>query len=567
MSMPTLLLVKPAAANPATLPAAQTLAEVLHVRGQRHVRLPARFAVAAARRFLEIHHAQGVVLEGPCSLTTSGRALAADEWALVVRDGVGIPLRLSGTAIRAGGDWIWIFPKHTIVVPTAAMVRYILGALEHVKPEELDASGRPEPWVPERHHVEALVAEAAEDDATLLGAHERLPPIPPEAPDGERVVSAAEIRERFAALAQAVGLEPPELTIARASETRHGLVTGRVWMRDDFAPLRVHVSLCPNADLAEVLATLAHELAHPLSRTREHGEVFKRTLVEIGERLWGVRYFAEARARVDAPRHVVDMWLATGIRAALRQADAPAAKGGDDGQLARILTKIRKLRELAEDQRGRPEGIAATATANDLITTYGLESYGVRIDGAIDDQMLDRCVVLEDGAVWRRMLAHGVATYCEVFSLAMSGKARMHWFGTRADVIAAEYLYSVSAARIERECRDHLAMWKASRGRTTAAETLKEKTSFCDCAVIEFKKKLARIGAEELGAGGGGNRRLDAAEDFAAAEHAKRGASWGSGGGKQYRENAAGRAAGRAMEVLRGVGGSDEPAPPRLERR
>ncbi|MCC6622035.1 MAG: DUF2786 domain-containing protein [Deltaproteobacteria bacterium] len=557
----------------AALPAAQTLAEVLHARGQRHVRLPARFARAAALRLIAVHRAEGTVVEGPADASLVGQALAADQWALSVRIGVGVPLAFVGTAKRIGDHWLWVFPKHTLVVATAAMAGYVLRALEHVKPDELDASGRPQPWVPERQRVDALVAQAHDDDATLVGARIPLPPAEPDDPDAGRFITSADVRLRWLEMTRALGLTAPELTIARAEEPRHGLVTGRVWFREDFVPLRVRVSLCPNADLAEVIATLAHELAHPLSRSLGHGEPMKLTLVELAERLFGARFFSEARARVASAHHVVDMWVACGIRAALRQGEPPVAKVVDDGQLARILTKIKKLRELAHDQTGLPEAIAATATANDLITTYGLEGYGVRIDEAIDDQMIDRWVVLEDGAVWRRMLAHGVATYCEVFSLGVGGKGRMHFFGARADVIAAEYLYSVSAARIERECRDHLARWKAARQRTTSAETLREKTSFCDCAVIEFRKKLDRIGGEEAAGdrrgrtGAGAPRGLEAAEAFARAEHAKRGESWGSGGGKQYRENAAGRAAGRAMEVLRGVEGASAPAPLRLERR
>jgi len=562
----------------AELPAARVLAQVDNVRGQRHVRLPARFARAAALRFLKMYRVEGDVVEGPVDATAVGRALGASQWALRVRDWrVRLPIPV--TATRVGDGLVFAFDKHVIVVATDVAVRDLLYCLEAVKPEELAPDGRPIPWVPEGQ-ASALAAARDDDDAVLLAAHEAPPPTPPasaaEADDAH--LSSAAIRARFAEVVQRLGLPPIALSLRRGDAPRHGLVTGRVWYRADHVPLRVHLDTCPNADWAEVLATIVHELAHPLSRARGHDEAFKRGAVAIGERLFGEATFAGARARIDRSYHVVDMWLASGIRQSLRGGEPPSAKdveGGDDGQLARILTKIKKLRELAHDQVGRPEGIAATATANDLITTYGLESYSVRIDDEIDDQMVDRWVVFEDGAVWRRLLAHAVAGYCDVFSLAVPAKARMHFFGRREDVIAAEYIYSVSAARIERDCADHLRRWKARRGKTTSAETVREKTSFCDCAALEFRKKLVVIGAEE--AGRKPDRRaddeeattpgLEAAEAFARAEHAKRGSSWSKGGGKTYRENAAGRAAGAAMEVVRGVGSSGGAAPLGLPRR
>ena len=52
--------------------------------------------------------------------------------------------------------------------------------------------------------------------------------------------------------------------------------------------------------------------------------------------------------------------------------------------------------------------------------------------------------------------------------------------------------------------------------------------------------------------------RIDTAEDFADDEHDKRGSSWGSGGRRTYRENAAGRELGHAMEVLHGLDGAGD---------
>ena len=43
---------------------------------------------------------------------------------------------------------------------------------------------------------------------------------------------------------------------------------------------------------------------------------------------------------------------------------------------------------------GRPEAVAATGQANDLVVAYGLEDYDVAADAVIPDQMLDRWLLL-----------------------------------------------------------------------------------------------------------------------------------------------------------------------------
>jgi hypothetical protein len=292
-------------------------------------------------------------------------------------------------------------------------------------------------------------------------------------------------------------------------------------------------------------------------------------MLELAERRWGASFFAEARARIAEGVRIVDPWLASGIRAALRGATPPAARQGDDGQLARVVTKIRKLRELAADQLGRPEGIAATAMANDLVVQYGLGSYAVRIDAGIHERMVDRWVPVAEGAVWRRSLAHAVGKACDVFVLSVVHHSRMHFFGRYADVVQAEYLFQISEARIARECERHLDAWRARRAELRPGDTVRERVSFCDSAVRAFELKLQQIVNEESGAparrsAAPASPALEAAEEFARVEHEKRGTGWRSGGTRRTRENAAGTELGRSMELVRGMapGGSAPKALP-----
>ncbi|MFO0751565.1 MAG: hypothetical protein U1F43_38755 [Myxococcota bacterium] len=386
--------------------AASALAEVIELRGGRELRLPADFAVAALRRLLTLHRAQGEVVEGPCGAERCGRALAAEQWAVRLKDGVGVPLKLLRTSHRlawagkVGGDLVFVYPKYSVAL-SAAHASRLLRALEDVKPELVEADGRPAPWVPLRHVVEVVGAPSGEDDdATLVSGPDALPPAPAEAAvgdDGATFIASDDIRRWYAEVTAQVGVDVP-LTLVRGRQNRLGFTSGRVWFDATFRPLRVHLNTCPNADKAEILATIVHELAHPLSRTQVHGDAFKRTLVELAARLFGEAFMAGARAHLERGYTIVDYWVATGIRAALRGGEPPAAKAGDDGQLARVLTKIRKLRELGSNQLGLPEGIAATATANDL-TDYDLGDYAVRIDSAgCTSRRLIAAAVFEDGA-------------------------------------------------------------------------------------------------------------------------------------------------------------------------
>lgn len=540
-------------------PAARTLADVLTLRSGRAVRLPPRFAQAAVEQLLRMREAPGDVVIGPGGAELVGRALAEHEWALRLGPRRWGPEPFARETRQHAGREIFIFPKWEVYLP-AAHARWLLHALEDVKPEERDADGRPLAWVAEEYEREELRAAASnEDDAVSVHDGAALDPIRPDDEDDDAPLSNPEIRRWFETLARAAGFSPPPLSLARGRENKLGFTTGRVWFRPDFTPLRVHLTLCPNADLAEVLASIVHELAHPLSRSSGHGEAFRRAMVRLGETFWGERWFVEARARISEGLPTLDYWMATSIRAALRESAPPAARTGDDGQMARIVTKIRKLRELAADQLGRPEAITATATANDLVTTYGLGAYAVRIDARIQEQMVDRWLVIEDTFVWKRALAHEIASANDVFSLTVVKKSGLHLFGRYADVVQAEYLFSISAARIERECERHLAEWKRTRVRAVAGETIRERTSFCDSAVNEFAKKLRQIAIDETVAVGGrrntrvASRGLEAAEEFALSEHEKRGIGWGSGGRRVTRDNAAGAAVGRSMEVVRGM--------------
>ena len=420
-----------------------------------------------------------------------------------------------------------------------------------IRVEPVDEHGVPLPWVPPRPRAEGLAAAGdREGDVEVLALGEALPHT-----EGE----AAErwLQDALVALCGRAGVRVPELIVMRLSTPRRGFCAGRVWMRGR-RPLRILLQPGPNSDRAEVLATLAHEVAHPMATRGDHGALFKEALLRLAGAEWGEAWFAAAD--VGASYRDLDRWLATGLRARLAGREAPRPRTGDEGQTAKVVARIRKLHALAAHRPGEAEAITAAGRANDLVTLYGLGGYQIQIDAGIDEQMVDRWVVLERRAVWNRQLGHAVARFFGVFSLSMARQGRLHFFGRFADVVAAVYLVEICREKILRACDRHVVAWKIEMPRT-AGETRSERVRFCDNAVFAFAHKLDAIRSDEPETGS----LLDEAEDFAAQEHGKRGSGWRVARNRTITRHEAGQAAGRALEVVRGLTPGDGARPLRIQ--
>jgi len=538
---------------------AEKVAEVVRSGAVVEIRLPEDYAYDALKLFLHWHGADAKLLQGPWQI--GEHTIHDGQWAVAPTPGA--PLELGAVGVDLGptrlGPNLIVYPQNTIVVKTA-LASHVLRAMENLKPEELDSKGRPYSWAPPKVEQEADGIDRSSNDHDAEVVEQALPEAASSEDAGE-TIATQNIEERFDWLCEQLGIPVPNLVVLRGDELQMGLVTGKVWHTRSFAPLRVQLTTCPNSDMPEILATMVHEIAHPCSHGTGHDRAFKEMLVDLACMVWGDDFFAGARNHLGDRTNLVDCWVATGIRAAEQGQKPPRPKTADDGQTAKLLNRLRKLRALAEDQQGLPEAIAATAQANDLITMYGLGGYQLNIDARIDHQMVDAWVVLPDRSVWRRNLAHATAKFSSVFSLAFASKGRMHFFGRHADVVAAEYLYSVSAERIARQAEAHIDAWKDTLFREGArpkgGQVRSQKTAFCDSAVLGFKEKLTQIryGEKQFDSTTTALQRADlsSAEAFAKAEHDKRGLSWGSRRGKQVRLNEAGHAAGHRLGVTRGL--------------
>jgi hypothetical protein len=541
----------------------QDLAEVVQGLFGSVVRLPPQFSRQAVCELLRRVRLPGSVVMGPADISGAG-SIAPEQWAIIAPDRhlhlapERKPLLLPGDA---EGKALFVFPKHTLVLPDS-QVGWVLSALEAAKPERLDPEGRPLPWVPARSRSPTPELETGREDDVQVSDAETLPQCPQPIGDDEgAVIATSTIRGWFEQICATLRFPAVPLVVKRGREDGRGFVKGRVEMTSSFVPRRIVITTCPNADQAEIAATLVHEIAHPLSRCQDHGSAFRQTLLELAARLWGEPYLAGARAHCADSYALVDRWVTCGVRAALAGREPPTGKVCDDGHAARIVGKIAKLWALASDQLGKPEGIGATALANDLITVYGLEQSQVCTAPSFDDQMIDRWILLEPRQPWQRTVAHEVAHFNGVYSLSMDSKARMHFFGRYSDIVAAEYLCAISIERIKRECAAYVG---TLRGSLPRGEARRASVAFCESAVLEFGRKLRRILAQESAHSTKQTEQavaLDDAKGFALKQVEMRGMKVGTGRGREVRFSAVGAEVGRSMQVVRGL--DSQGGPPR----
>jgi hypothetical protein len=545
------------AATAGTVDSAEPLGELGRVpAGAVRVSLPAGLAAEAVQHYLKGW--RGLRGQVHTTKNAGGRAVPEGCWA------ISIDRRLAVWAERVvrgkGGGLVvawnerdrlfFLQPLHSIVV-VEGHEDAVLRSLEAVKPERLDERGLPVSWRPAAPPTRSLGGERGrEDDVERVDAAPALPPAPagtrPELDpsDDDSIASA------LAWAAGRAGFGAVPLVLVRQDAVQDGFVPGRIWLAPG-GPVKVRLDPGPNADAAELWATLLHELSHGLAGGGAHDRAFRAAMVGLAESIFTEGVFAQCWARLDGATTALDAWLSLCIRAALRGTPppVPVKDRGDEGQLARVVGRITKLRRLARSSPGSPEAVSASAVANELLLRWDLGSYQVRLEAGIDEAMCDRWVSIGKRSVWRRTLAFTVAEHFGVFALSRKDRGWMHFFGRYSDVVTAEWFYEVWEAHILRASDDHIRRFKKSGG-PARRSTRTERTNFCDSAVVGLTQKLraVRRAADDDTA-----TRLFAAERLAEAEHARRGVRWSSSTGKTVTLNQEGMAAGQAAPMGRGV--------------
>lgn len=562
----------PIAAGAAPPAADELLATVIRrTRGSVEVRLPSAVAKAAVEKLFEWYRV------APIDVVTEERELVdvdapPGSWLVVVpaaHPGVGqiFPaalLREAPVVISADGSYARgiVLPRdHLVVGPR--IVSTVKHATAAVAP--LDESGLPKPWVPVKERWQAL-ADRGDDHDVVLGPLPEIEPyaesdVESQADSGESIgLSDEAVRELYARLLAQLGWQEIPLRIQRTAKVNHGFVTGRIhFTHARGEATAIAVTLCPNADRAEVAATLTHELAHAVAKGSGHGRAFKEALVGLAEAVWGRAYLAGARGALDQRYSLVDGWVATGIRASIRVAEPPTPTDRGEADLAAAVRRIQKLRTLAADQPGTPEAVSATAKANDLVVILGLGTYHVKLPVQQGEQLCDCWILIGRGQRWKARVAFGIAEYCAVFALRQASRGGMHLFGRHADLVTAEYLWAVCTESIERRWAAHLEASRASATKRPRGWVQRERSSFLHSAVDGLLAKLE--GARSTAFLREETREIAVqVEEFARAEHDKRGMGWRGGSRQSHSYNAAGYEAGRSLSLANGVGSAAGPA-------
>ncbi len=559
----------PSSEKPLAVPAAQQTAEVQHRPRHSLIKIPPSFAIATIQKFARYFGVEVEVFFEP-------DLFSMEKWELR-----GEGLLKCFIPPEKSKENVFLYPKYCVSI-ARIYVKKFLTALEEVKPDEFDKNGNPLSWVPLNYTAKQLAENNFDDhDAHLLKEGDLLPPFDSCSDNSQRTdepsyIATQKIQNRFEEIRKQLDIPPLEFIVRRGKVNKEGFVTGRVWYKIGQSPQRIVITTCPNADWAEIFATCLHELAHPYSKTNKHGRKFRETLVSLAEKIWGTKYFQEVDEVIEESYKIVDKWIASCIRSALKQENPPLIKAEDEEKLAEKISKIKKLRAVGKDQLGKPEGITATALANDLVVKYNLGNHQLHVDIENQDQLVDRFVTIER-EVWQRNLAHNVASFCNVFSLHVTKRRNvnnrrkklhsMHFFGKFEDVVHAEYLYSINRERILRNCQKYL------QNKTIYApgEKLSEKTSFCDSAVEGFSETLNEIKSREIFQRKQNPQSTEAqgysliehdlakAEQFALEESKKRGLFWASASGKYVNYNQAGYTTGKKLSVVRGLNSQGEP--------
>lgn len=506
------------------------------------LRLPEAHAADAVAAFFAGYGVEGV--RTTTDAIEAGVALDAGAWAIILplrADAVlrrVVPKAQYATVSRTRTAVVLVQPIYSLALKGQSAKR-LKWALNDVLPKQ--DNGLPFPWVVPAAESEPLGRAPDPDDVVPAGT-----PLPPIAEhDAETPLTSEIIRADFERIRQHLGLADFPLTIRRGAVPKHGFVTGRVHLRGA-TPVRMVITTCPNADRAEAAATLAHEFAHVLTPGAGHDARFKAALVDLAEALWGAAHLRGARDALAGSYASVDAWIATGIRARLAGAAPPFAIDPEEARVAIVVRRVQKLRALARDQRGTPEGVSAAATANDLIVTHGLGTYRVALPGDLGAEMCDRWLLIGKRQPWRAQVAFAVARFCDVFALQHTGYGGMHLFGRSADVITAEHLFGVAIERITARCAQHMQRWRAAHPLLKGGAARSQRTSFLHSAAYGLRQALDPTPDSTA---------IAVAEEFARVEHTKRGSGWSAGRGRGHRHNPAGFQAGQSVRLSKPVGG------------
>lgn len=165
--------------------------------------------------------------------------------------------------------------------------------------------------------------------------------------------------------------------------------------------------------------------------------------------------------------------------------------------------RIAKLRALARDQAGTPEGKIAARLARKLVHANAKQQASRRYRGLPDqDPMVKQRIDLHGSEAWRRRLVAAVARHVGCVAAWPRGGDHAFLFGHRSATTVGDYLYEV----LSREVQGSLAWWLAHDAPMVGPaeaqadpEDTRRRTSFCQSAVTAIDARLKEYRGREEG--------------------------------------------------------------------
>ncbi len=166
--------------------------------------------------------------------------------------------------------------------------------------------------------------------------------------------------------------------------------------------------------------------------------------------------------------------------------------GDSTARRLKALSKVRKLLRLAEDQDGKPEGLAARRRAEALMEEYGLQRASLDLEARMAADFRHGEVQLGDSSAWRRTLMHAIADYFDCVALYQKDSPSAETFGPEHALPQLGYTLMVYLRQLQRAWTAHTGqlMEEAVWGALSRRQQLDTKESFCVSFVLGVKERL-----------------------------------------------------------------------------
>ncbi len=162
-------------------------------------------------------------------------------------------------------------------------------------------------------------------------------------------------------------------------------------------------------------------------------------------------------------------------------------------QREKIISRLKKMMALAQDQAGRPEGELAAKKAHALMMQHAIEMVDLGSDEPQEE--IDTLKMKIGHSNWKRSLLNVIASYCNCSMYFISATPTGCIVGFPAEVEVAKYLYGVVVREIERHSKAYVKSYCKNRPWIDRGDKRRLGTSFKVSAVQGVREKVNAIKA------------------------------------------------------------------------